>query len=408
MNNNNEYAQRANQNRRERLVNKISQTANQKSVIDRLEGWIQAMGILLIILTLWSILTEAAFLYPQLKNTTQSTWIAAPVTIMIVAAIETLKILGGTTLIRMKAFNWLQDGSYYKVMFGILLIPVAVAYLASAFCTIKGAPLTVDHINRQTTTLPLVDLQEIRSSYDAKIAQQNEVIEQGKEMTWKGKVVSDGRKLIRQANETIEKLNDDLEAELAAARAKNSELVAGNQADVANVGNWLQGFGGISELLTLLLLVFKIHYERAAADEHDGNNTPPTGGSGKGKSLDPKSILDELGLNGLSLDELKSLSEQSRTGASPPKPPHKSRQKVRDNRVIEHIGENGEIKLYKYSDVEGFISKYEQRVAKAAQAIQSGKADQKIKDAYSNNSQWLSYWNGRLSEFNNLHNLPSA
>jgi hypothetical protein len=408
MNNNNEYAQRANQNRRERLVNKISQKANQKSVIDRLEGWIQAMGILLIILTLWSILTEAAFLYPQLKNTTQSTWIAAPVTIMIVAAIETLKILGGTTLIRMKAFNWLQDGSYYKVMFGILLIPVAVAYLASAFCTIKGAPLTVDHINRQTTTLPLVDLQEIRSSYDAKIAQQNEVIDQGKQMTWKGKVVSDGRKLIRQANETIEKLNDDLEAELAAARAKNSELVAGNQADVANVGNWLQGFGGISELLTLLLLVFKIHYERAAADEHDGNNTPPTGGSGKGKSLDPKSILDELGLNGLSLDELKSLSEQSRTGASPPKPPHKSRQKVRDNRVIEHIGENGEIKLYKYSDVEGFISKYEQRVAKAAQAIQSGKADQKIKDAYSNNSQWLSYWNGRLSEFNNLHNLPSA
>jgi hypothetical protein len=408
MNNNNEYAQRANQNRRERLVNKISQTANQKSVIDRLEGWIQAMGILLIILTLWSILTEAAFLYPQLKNTTQSTWIAAPVTIMIVAAIETLKILGGTTLIRMKAFNWLQDGSYYRVMFGILLIPVAVAYLASAFCTIKGAPLTVDHINRQTTTLPLVDLQEIRSSYDAKIAQQNEVIEQGKEMTWKGKVVSDGRKLIRQANETIEKLNDDMDAELAAARAKNQQIISENKSDVANVGNWLQGFGGISELLTLLLLVFKIHYERAAADEHDGNNTPPTGGSGKGKSIDPKSILDELGLNGLSLDELKSLSEQSRTGASPPKPPHKSRQKVRDNRVIEHIGENGEIKLYKYSDVEGFISKYEQRVAKAAQAIQSGKADQKIKDAYSNNSQWLSYWNGRLSEFNNIHNLPSA
>jgi hypothetical protein len=393
----NQFAQRANQKRRRRALERIRGTAKRQSVYDRLGPFNQALSIVLILLIVWSVLTEFAFIFPQLLNTAGSKAFAITVTVILIISIEVLKIVGGRTLIRMVSFGWLQDGGHYRVMFGILLLPVLAAFLSSAYCTIMGAPTTVDHINRQTTTLPLVDLQEIRAGYDAKIAHQEQVIQQGKQMTWKGKVVSDGRKLIRQANETIEKLNDDLEAELAAARAKNSELVAGNQADVANVGTWLQGFGGIGELFSFLLLVFMTNYERAVADEDDGNDPEDSPPSPPGRKKSPPTAREiPFSLNGLTLS---GLSEQSGTRPGSPEPPRAKMRAVRDDRVIEHKGADGNVKLYTRKQVEGFISKYNGRLRRQEEKIEEGTADQKIKDAYSNNLRWVNYWNDRLQEF---------
>jgi len=415
----NQWAARANRRIKERQLSRIQNKNQQESIQDRLGSFITLISVILFVLIIWSILTESAFLWPTFKNNTGSSLWAGFLTIVVVIVIEAAKLGAGPLWLQFKTHGWFGDGAYYWIFYVFITLVVLIGFGGSATFSIKGGPTIASNLKNQSSTLSLIDLDSIHAKYNDLKSQELIKQAQGAQMTWRGKVVSDGRQIINEAQATINKYEELRMTEIESAMQENERRRQAHEASISNFGGWVQGLGGIGELLTLLLITLRLLYYRAVADEQVDEDDPevnyeasqsPDPGPAPGGSTTPtpqpqaqqRSIQDILRDGMLNLprgeaETVQTLSEQQKTH---PAGTDIRKIHIRDDRVIEHKGEDGRTRLYRIQDVDGFISKYQRRVDDLVDRIKQGKATARTQAALENNQTKLNYWTQRRQEFN--------
>ena len=147
----------------------------------------------------------------------------------------------------------------------------------SAYLSIKGAPAITEHYKSTSAPIELISLDSINTNFDHKLLAQDNVIATGKKMTWKGKVVSDGRKLIAKAQETKIKIEENRTTALNVAIEENDRRRQKYGREVMQSGFWFTNLTGIGEFICLICLFFWANYESGATNQLSSSPTLSNG-----------------------------------------------------------------------------------------------------------------------------------
>lgn len=99
---------------------------------------------LLPVLIIVSVLTEFSFIYTSVKSITNAvamSWVAG---IIFIIVIEGIKLGLGYKTFWFLVNNWFKEGVHYFYIFVLMFLVSGGAYIASAFCSIKGIPTTFE------------------------------------------------------------------------------------------------------------------------------------------------------------------------------------------------------------------------------------------------------------------------
>lgn len=219
---------------------------------------------LLPLIVIWSVGTESVFLYSNFIKTLNSVGAAVALVILIVLIIEGGKMWTGLKFVKFFTHAWLSKGWYYVAFFITLAILFICFYGGSFFMSIKGAPISADFFTKETNELILVDLEEINTYYDQKIADEKEKQSSAHTQTWKGHLTKKGAALSTSIQATINTIEEQRNIALAEARTTNAMLQDQYNNGISERGTWFQRFAGIGEILQIIILILLQIYSRAS------------------------------------------------------------------------------------------------------------------------------------------------
>jgi len=96
-------------------------------------------------------------------------------------------------------------------------------------------------------------------------------------MTWKGKIVEDGRRLAKKAADQKATIETNRQAEIAAAISENNRRTEYYNSKLQHSGAWFTGFAGLGEVIKLICLIFIGNYEAGARKEVGAGSSPTQG-----------------------------------------------------------------------------------------------------------------------------------
>lgn len=417
----NPFTQKVSQTKLDAEKNSILQTYAAQSTQERLHNFVSFSYVVLGFTTLVSIITEGAFLYLILDRIVDSLFWKWVITIQGVIIIEVLKLVVGPVWYRSLFMGWIRQGRQYILPFTVLSLLVFIGFGGSAYLSINGSPVTVENVAKKVAEpdLPIIDLQAIHSRYDAQIAEQLSIQEEAKGMTWRGSIVRDGRNLLLASQATVNEIESRRTLEIEQAIIQNEQVQAEYAVNVATYSSWFKSIGGICELITFLLIGFRMYYEKNVYLENFQQGQQSTGNLPSGSVQIPTQVSPfnpqhnsipytrpKIGFRtsasaetlpeNRSAETVSDLSEQQNTL------PHTTVQNtliktVPDQRVIEHKG-----KWYKRKDVENMLATYERRLNNYKQKVISGNATSRTRNGIKNCTTKIAYWQGRLTEFNEV------
>jgi hypothetical protein len=245
------------QKERERL-----QQTSDKDFVSR-NYWVKwaALYLLYPIVALWSAFTAGGHLFAHFSNTFNDVTTALIFTFIIAVMIEAGKYVFGSS-----AMDDLYDGVFSEgiapiIAFILKLVAAIIIFYFSVSLSIQGGPVVADYWKSETAPPELIDSAPIEEKYNDLVAQQEAIINDARNMTWKGVIVREGQRIIRAANAEITRLNKERTEALEIARNDNAETVAAWESETATTGVWFLGFAGLGELLAVIILIFCVNYE---------------------------------------------------------------------------------------------------------------------------------------------------
>lgn len=231
------------------------------------------------IAALISAFTEGTHLYTNFNDTFANATVAWFLTGLIVLFIEV-----GQYFAINKVVDDLREGVYAESInhitaFVIALLVGGVLMWISVTLSIQGAPITNEHFKKQKTPLELVNINEINSRYDSQIAEENKTLGMANKMTWRGKIVEDGRVLAKKISDQKARIETNRQAEVAAAMAENKKREDEYNSKLQHSGAWFTRFAGLGEIIKLIYLIFLGNYEAGAKKEVFAEASPTGGAS---------------------------------------------------------------------------------------------------------------------------------
>jgi len=222
----------------------------------RLRPFYYFTNILIVLLLLWSGLTESLLLWSGFWEVTEHWWVTLLFTALLVLLIEITKYFTGTYFFKMLSHGWLREGKSYRLAF-IMLLPMTIGvYFASVYLSVKGAPQVIAFIKSEPKAVDLVNLDSIHQQFNRQIGQVQADKENAKQTTWRGITTQAATELLHKYEDRIARLEAEKQNAILAAEWQNAGQQSNNQKDIAYWGSWLQRFGGFGECITLLLLYF--------------------------------------------------------------------------------------------------------------------------------------------------------
>jgi hypothetical protein len=225
--------------------------------------WVKwaALYLLYPIVALWSAFTAGGHLYTHFARTFNSFEIAIGLTIVVAVLIEAGKYIFGSS-----AMDDLYDGVFSEgvapiIAFILKLIAAVVIFYFSVSLSLQGGPVVAEYWKAETKPPETVAYSLIETKYNDLVAQQEAIINDARNMTWKGVIVREGQKIIRAANAEIVRINKERTEALRNARNDNATIVADWETETATTGQWFLGFAGLGEVLALIILIFCVNYE---------------------------------------------------------------------------------------------------------------------------------------------------
>lgn len=233
------------------------------------------------IAALISAFTEGTHLYTNFNDTFANATVAWGLTVLIVLFIEV-----GQYFAINKVVDDLREGVYaesinHVTAFVIAALVGGVLMWISVTLSIQGAPITNEHFKKQKTPLELISIDEINARYDAQIAEENKTLGMANKMTWRGKIVEDGRVLAKKVSDQKARIETNRQAEVAAAMTENKKREDEYNGKLQHSGAWFTRFAGLGEIIKLICLIFLGNYEAGAKKEvFAGSGSPTPSGAG--------------------------------------------------------------------------------------------------------------------------------
>lgn len=229
------------------------------------------------IAALISAFTEGTHLYTNFQDSFGVGLAAMAITVLIVLFIE----IGQYFAIN-KVVDDLREGVFAEDMNHITAFVIAgvigiVLMGISVTLSVQGAPITNEYFKKKRDPISLIDLGAINARYDAQIEGENASIAAAQKMTWKGKIVADGRALAQKATDQKKTIEQNRQAEISQAMADNQRITNEYNQKLQHSGAWFQGFAGLGEIIKLICLIFIGNYEAGARKEVMGSTTPSSG-----------------------------------------------------------------------------------------------------------------------------------
>jgi len=223
---------------------------------------------------LYSAFTAGSALYVYIARTINHVTAALIITVLVALVIELAKYFFGSAVSDDMRANVLAEDKEYKTAFVLKLVAAIGIFAVSITLSITGAPDVAEEYreSRSPVEASLVNLDEIEKRYDERIAKERSDIAQAEKMTWKGVVVSDGRKIIKQAKSNIAQIEKQRAEALHAAREKNATVVEEYNAETVTAGGWFIGFAGVGEAISIIILLFVGNYMAGAEKEMTSHN----------------------------------------------------------------------------------------------------------------------------------------
>lgn len=216
---------------------------------------------------LFSGMTEGFYVFSNFQTTLNSNTQALILTAIIVVLIE-----GGSIILGKSMFEDIRHGAIggsgsEVFVFVLKTIGFLICYTFSVILSIGGAPQTTERVKEQRSPIVLVSIDSIHQKYDALLAIEDEDIGKANSMTWKGKIVEDGRDIIKAAKERKSEIDQDRRNDIEKAEAENKRRQDKYNAATLATGKWTMKFTGIGQLLMLICLFFSYGYQSAEAEE---------------------------------------------------------------------------------------------------------------------------------------------
>jgi hypothetical protein len=245
--------------------------------------------------TLLCAATSAVHLWVNFSTTISIPAIAGIMTAVIVIFLEVAKYFSADSVM-----DAVRDGIFSKPRphrnaFFVVLSLMVLSYSISVFLDWKGAPIAAEYFKAKTDPIKgqLVSTDSINAYYDSRVAAETQVIADAKRMTWKGRVVERGQKLINKAQDTKITIEEQRQAALAAADAENGLIRTDYEEKATNAGFWFQNLVGLGIAVQFLSMFFISVYNDGAkydleklfgidinGDGHIGAPSPPPASGG--------------------------------------------------------------------------------------------------------------------------------
>ncbi len=336
--------------------------------------------------------------------------------------------------------DW-KEGLHYSQAFSLKAVFALLAGFCSVFWSIKGSPDIADFLTRRTSPIELVDLTTIHSRYDDQLSEQKKVQDQAASMTWRGKIVSDGRQLLQQAEAQKAQIEQLRATEINEAMQENDRRRELYESRITQRGNWFLSFAGGGQVLGLLIVVFIRVFEygvfselpdepEADGDEEERLQQERYGAlapGGRHAHVSARPSM-QIRMPWLDKDQVETPRAQAQTqvAAKVVKPMsgqgRSSSDKLKDKLpdqvggqvvligqelVFEHMGEDGQVTHYDLKSVRGFYKKYARRVRETEDKLAAAQRnnDQRLitihSKALNNRQRWQEYWQTALELLEN-------
>jgi hypothetical protein len=247
------------------------------------------------IATILAMATSATHLWVNFETTISWAPLAAFLTFLLVVFLEVAKYFSADVVVDGIRTGIFSKPRPHQIAFIVSAILAVVAYTTSIYLDWKGAPIAAEYFKKMSDPVKAqyVSLDSINAVYDNRIAAEASVIGDAKKMTWKGKVIERGQKLINKAQDN-KMLHEQQRAEaVAAAQAENAAILQEYEEKTANAGFWFQNLIGVGIFFQILSMIFVAIYNDGAkyeiervlgldlnGDGHIGAPSPPPASGG--------------------------------------------------------------------------------------------------------------------------------
>jgi hypothetical protein len=289
---------------------RLEQTS-EKDFVSR-NYWVKwaALYLLYPIVALWSAFTAGGHLFTHFSKTFNSFEVAIGLTVVVAVLIEAGKYIFGSS-----ALDDLYDGVFSEgiapiIAFVLKLTAAIIIFYFSVNLSLQGGPVVADYWKSETAPPELLSSAPIEEKYDGLVAQQEAIINDARNMTWKGVIVRKGQSIIMAANEEIKRLNQERAERLRNAETVNAATVAEWESETATTGAWFLGFAGLGELLALIILIFCVNYEAGGKPSETAATQLPT--EFNGETQQPAQPFDMDSFTETILSRLKPLQQPQR------------------------------------------------------------------------------------------------
>lgn len=232
------------------------------SVEERFGGMIAFMQYFLYpVLVIWTGTTAALFMYTSMSKASTSIFFGAFCAIMLSSVIEGIKYYTGRKIIHFFSQGWFKEGIHNVFLSIPILILGLAAFGGSVYLAVQGSPLLSSNII-QSNGIQLVSVDSINAYYDNRVKAEQDKQNAAHKTTWKGSITTDAVRLSKSIQQTIDRIEKQRSAALETANKEN-ETRKTDTKEFSNVwGSWLSGFGGWSELLQVVILIFLCLYSK--------------------------------------------------------------------------------------------------------------------------------------------------
>lgn len=164
-----------------------------------------------------------------------------------------------------------RRGAFFLAALGMVVFMGLCVYF-----DFKGAPVVAEYVKKETAPPTLVNVDEINARFDARIAVEEAQSKRAAKMTWRGSIVEDGRKLLKEVQKNKATIEQQRSEAIAAAQAANDLTLAEFQEEHQTSGFWMRGIVSLCIVAQLICLWFIAIYNDAAKLEL---GVPASGGS---------------------------------------------------------------------------------------------------------------------------------
>lgn len=274
----------------EKELDRLSQTLEQGFIARNFLLKVVMCFVLYPIAALLSGMTEGMHLYINMEQTFASAGISITLTLLFVILIEAGQYFALNGVVDDLREGVVAESRHHVVSFVIKLALAIILLIASISLSIQGAPIANEYFKKKSSPIALVNTDSINARYDAQIATENAAIDKASKITWHGKIVEGGQKIITKAQGQKAIIEENRRAELAQAEAENQYRQADYNGKLEHSGLWFTRFAGIGELLKLICLIFLGNYE--AGGQKEAKEGAPTLSNGQSRqqpvATDPK------------------------------------------------------------------------------------------------------------------------